>query len=88
MRILALAIFTIAAASAAPSAHAQTYDPNFPVCMHVHRLGANYYDCRFATIPQCQATASGQAAYCLVNPYYAGGPGSPGGRDRRYRSGY
>ena len=34
------------------------------------------------TIPQCQATASGQAAYCLVNPYYGGGA-APGRRDRR-----
>ena len=84
MRILALAIFAIATASAAPSAHAQTYDPAFPVCMHVFRLGANYYDCRFTSIPQCKGTAFGLAAYCIDNPYYGGGA-SPGRRDRRYR---
>src|ERR1044071_1276512 len=35
MRILALAILAIAAASAAAPAQAQTYDPNYPVCLHV-----------------------------------------------------
>ncbi|SHM03272.1 hypothetical protein SAMN05444159_7498 [Bradyrhizobium lablabi] len=33
MRILALAILTIAAVSAAPLARAQTYDPAYPVCL-------------------------------------------------------
>ena len=36
MRILALAILAIGAASAAAPAQAQTYDPNYPVCLHVY----------------------------------------------------
>ena len=36
MRILALAIFAIAATAAAAPAQAQTYDPNYPVCLHVY----------------------------------------------------
>lgn len=57
----------------APS-HAQTFDPRYPVCMHVYS-GANggggeWYDCSFSSIPQCRATASGRAAVCDLNPYY------------------
>jgi len=33
-----------------------------------------YYDCRYASIPQCKASASGRAAQCDVNPYFAGKP--------------
>ncbi|MCS3892574.1 hypothetical protein M2171_001707 [Bradyrhizobium japonicum USDA 38] len=40
---------------AAPS-YAQTFDPSFPVCMHVYS-GANggggeWYDCSFTSLPQ------------------------------------
>jgi hypothetical protein len=55
----------------APS-HAQTYDPNYPVCMEaVSKDGGTYIDCSFTSMPQCQATASGRAAQCLINPYFA-----------------
>ena len=37
MRILALAILTIATVSAAPSALAQTYDPAYPVCLQIYQ---------------------------------------------------
>jgi Protein of unknown function (DUF3551) len=55
--------------------HAQTFDPSYPVCMHVYS-GANggggeWYDCTFTSLPQCGATASGRAATCDLNPYYA-----------------
>ena len=83
MRILALAILTIATVSAAPSADAQTYDPAYPVCLHVFREGADYYACQYTSMSQCNASASGRAATCVVNPYYAG-RASPGRRDRRY----
>jgi hypothetical protein len=42
MRILALAILTIATASAAPSARAQTYDPKYPVCLQVYQTGGTF----------------------------------------------
>ena len=70
MRILALAILAIAAASAAAPAQAQTYDPNYPVCLHV--MGRiSYYECAYYTLPQCNASASGRSALCVVNPYVA-----------------
>jgi hypothetical protein len=51
---------------------AQTYDSRYPVCMHVYgeRIG-DRIDCIFTSIAQCQATASGLPATCLVNPYFA-----------------
>ena len=45
MRILALAILAIGTVSIGPAA-AQTYDPAYPVCLHVYNRGANYYECR------------------------------------------
>jgi hypothetical protein len=32
-------------------AGAQTYDPAYPVCLHVYTLGANYYECRYTSLP-------------------------------------
>jgi hypothetical protein len=71
MRILVLAILTIGMVSTGPAA-AQTYDPAFPVCLQVWTRGNNYYDCRYASLPQCKASASGRAAQCVINPYFAG----------------
>ena len=70
MRILALAIFAIAATAAAAPAQAQTYDPNYPVCLHVYGP-ATYYECRYTSIQQCNQSASGRSAQCDVNPYFA-----------------
>jgi len=57
------------------SAQAQSYDPNYPVCMTVYANtwggGEQHHDCTFTSIPQCQASASGRAATCGVNPYFA-----------------
>ena len=88
MRILALAILAIAAASAAAPAQAQTYDPNFPVCLHV--MGRiSYYECSYTSLPQCNATASGRSAQCVTNPYYAYASQDPSARRyKRYRNGY
>ena len=61
--------------SAAP-ARAQTYDPRYPVCLQVYQSMVDFYfDCSYTSIPQCQMTASGRAAQCVVNPYYAGPKG-------------
>ena len=73
MRMPALAIFlTTATVLTAASARAQTYDPAYPVCLHVYGRGANYYECRYTSLPQCNASASGRAAQCVINPYFAG----------------
>ncbi|MDI4232407.1 DUF3551 domain-containing protein [Bradyrhizobium sp. 31Argb] len=72
MRILALAILTVVMLSRATPTQAQTYDPNYPVCLQVYQGMVDYYfECRYTSIPQCQASASGRAAQCVVNPYYA-----------------
>jgi Protein of unknown function (DUF3551) len=71
MRILALAALAAGTLLAALPAQAQTYDPSFPVCLHVWSRGATYYECRYTSLPQCNASASGRAAQCVVNPYYA-----------------
>jgi Protein of unknown function (DUF3551) len=86
MRILALAILAILAigtVSMGPAA-AQTYDPAYPVCLHVYTLGANYYECRYTSLPQCNASASGRAAQCVINPYF-GGAEEPAGYRRHRR---
>lgn len=71
MRNLALAILALATVSVAGPAAAQTYDPAYPVCLHVYGL-ATYYECRFTSLAQCAASASGRPAQCEINPYFAG----------------
>ena len=85
MRNLALAILAMGLVLVGPAA-AQTYDPAFPVCLHVFTRGNNYNDCSYTTLPQCNASASARAAQCVINPYFAGGQ-EPGGH-RRYRRVY
>lgn len=85
-RALAAAM-TLAAAAivlTAP-AWAQTYDPAYPVCLQVYQGGIAdfYFECHYQTMAQCQMSASGRAAQCVVNPYY-GGPKSKRQRQRTY----
>ena len=70
MRIPLLAIMAVGVVAAAPSARAQTYDPSYPVCLHVYGP-ITYYECRYTSLPQCALSASGRAAQCVVNPYVA-----------------
>jgi hypothetical protein len=64
-------ILALATALIASSAQAQLYDPKYPVCMHVFgELQGERMDCIFTSLPQCQATASGLPASCLINPYF------------------
>lgn len=82
---LALAALAIATVSLAGPAQAQTYDPAYPVCLQIYQGGiADYYfECAYTSIPQCQASASGRAAQCVVNPYYGKGKVAP--RKKRVR---
>jgi hypothetical protein len=85
MRIPTLAILATAAIAAASSAGAQTYDPNYPVCLQVYQGWNDYYfECGYTSLAQCQMSASGRSAQCIVNPYYAG----PKRRIRRQPRGY
>ena len=87
MRIPALAILAIGTVSIASPARAQTYDPDYPVCMHVYG-DPTYYECHFTSLPQCAATASGRAAQCVINPYFANAEEPMGPRHRRNRGVY
>jgi hypothetical protein len=88
MRILALAILATGVISAGGQVRAQTYDPAFPVCMHHVMWGGGYEDCTYYTLAQCAQTASGLAAQCNMNPYYAGATAPSGHSDRRHRRAY
>jgi len=81
MRILALAILAIGTVSTEPAV-AQTYDPAYPVCLHVYGR-ASYYECRYTSLPQCNASASGRSAQCVINPYFAGAQETAGYRRHR-----
>ena len=83
MRILALAILAIGIVSIGPAA-AQTYDPAYPVCLHMYNRGANFYECRYTSLTQCNASASGRPALCVINPYF-GGAQEPAGYRPHHR---
>jgi Protein of unknown function (DUF3551) len=81
MRVLVLAILTIATVSVTSSARAQTYNPRYPVCMKVIEMfGGERYECLFYTLDQCYQSALGLGATCITNPFYGGAR-----PDRRYR---
>jgi hypothetical protein len=73
MRLSASIIPAIAVLLVVTPSHAQTYDPRWPVCMKVYGGGIDgageWVDCSYTSMPQCQATASGRAAMCVINPY-------------------
>jgi hypothetical protein len=71
MRNLALPILALATVAVAGPAAAQTYDPAYPVCLHVYGR-ITYYECRYTSLAQCAGSASGRAAQCEVNPFFAG----------------
>lgn len=87
MRLSLLTLTAIASLFVAADASAQTYDPRFPVCMHVFTSGSfggggDYFDCAFTSLPQCRVSASGRSASCDLNPYYAFDEPPPSPRKR------
>ncbi|MGH6715792.1 MAG: DUF3551 domain-containing protein [Bradyrhizobium sp.] len=83
MRSLVSAIVVVGTLLALAPASAQTYDPNYPVCMHVYgALEGDRLDCEFTSLAQCAASAAARPATCLINPYYAYARRTP---DRSYR---
>jgi len=60
---------------------AQTYDPNFPVCLQAYGGQGDYIDCSYTSLAQCNATASGRGAQCVINPFFTSRPSE--GRPRR-----
>ncbi len=71
MRTLTGLVVAIALTLAAASAHAQTYDPNYPVCLQTFGRMGNAISCGYISMAQCQLSASGRAAQCITNPYFA-----------------
>ena len=76
---------TILASTIALPARAQTYDPNYPVCLQIYQGGIAdfYFECSYQTMAQCAASASGRAAQCVVNPYYGGPKAKRSKRQKR-----
>jgi uncharacterized protein DUF3551 len=70
VRVLLLTLLATGAVCLASPSNAQTYDPDFPVCLHLYgRTG--YIDCRYTSLAQCAQSASGRGAQCETNPYFA-----------------
>jgi hypothetical protein len=82
------AILTIAAVLTATPAPAQTYDPGYPICLQTYGRAGGYIQCAYTSLAQCNVTASGRAAQCITNPYFAGAQASAGPRSRRHRGVY
>ena len=88
MRILVLTVLAAGTMLAAAPARAQTFAPGYPVCLHVYGQ-VSYYECNYNSLPQCNASASGRAAQCVINPNYASADlESPLVRHHRYYRGY
>jgi hypothetical protein len=76
-----LGLLALSAISAVATIPAQAgYD--YPVCLRVYGP-ATYNECTYASLAQCRATASGRAAECYPNAFYANAAmASSGGRHR------
>ena len=81
------ALLSLAAVSMVEPASAQTYGQGYPVCLHVYGP-VTYYECGYTSIAQCNATASGRAAQCVLNPYLAYASAPPIRASRRVRPVY
>ena len=81
---LSLALLLIATILVAAPARAQSYDPAYPVCLHVFgELEGERMDCVFTSFAQCAASAFGRPATCLINPYFAHAAPPPARTSRR-----
>jgi hypothetical protein len=82
MRIAALAVLALGAISLAAPAQAGTYGGGYPVCLQVYGP-LNYNECDYTSIAQCNMSASGRSAQCIVNPYFASAEYRPSRRRHR-----
>ena len=86
MRTLCWIIAVVALIGAAAPVTAQRYDPRYPVCRQVWRLGGvTWIDCRYTSWNQCVIEATPSQGMCLLNPYWQS-QGSPG-RHRHHGQG-
>ena len=82
LAIVMLAAFDASLAAAGNPAG----DGAFCIRGFVYGGGGGLGDCSFSSYAQCKATASGQEAWCLANPYYNGGTETQRGNYSRRRS--
>jgi hypothetical protein len=68
MRNFSVTMLVAGVLVASSLARAQTYAPDYPVCLHVYGPGT-HIECAFTSLAQCAATASGRGAECEVNPF-------------------
>jgi hypothetical protein len=81
-----LGLLAISAISAVAMIPAQAgYD--YPVCLRVYGP-ATYNECAYTTLAQCRATASGRAAECYPNAFYANAAIAPSSRRHRHTGAY
>jgi hypothetical protein len=84
MRISVSLLLALGTIGMIAPARAQTYDPNYPVCLQVYQSMVDYYfECGYTSMAQCAASAPGRSAQCVVNPYFAKPSSKPGSRRKR-----
>jgi Protein of unknown function (DUF3551) len=69
MRALAWTILAAGTMLVSGPVRAQTYDPSYPVCLQVYDIDGGYIECAYTSLAQCNASASGRAAQCVINPF-------------------
>jgi hypothetical protein len=87
MRAMISTLLVLGTVAAATPARAQTYDPSYPVCLHVYGR-ITYYECAYTSMAQCGASASGRTAQCVLNPYFAYASAPPARTSKRVRPVY
>ena len=45
---------------------AQTYDPNYPVCIETYSIGGGYINCSFTSMPEMQSDGLGRGGNALI----------------------
>ena len=88
MRIPALAILMIVRVLTAAPSEAQTYSPDYPVCLQAYGRNGGYIECAYTSLAQCNQSASGRAAQCVINPYFASAQLRGGRHYRQHRRVY
>jgi hypothetical protein len=83
MCTLARPVLALAMMLSAASAQAQTYDPDYPICLQTFGRDGGYIACGYTSMEQCRLSASGRAAQCIINPYF--GSANPGRTQRQMR---
>ncbi|WP_083519265.1 DUF3551 domain-containing protein [Bradyrhizobium jicamae] len=68
MRALTISVVLALGLTTQP-AQAQMYDSAYPFCLQTYGPQGSI-SCRFGSMAQCKAVASGRSAQCITNPYY------------------